>query len=274
MQVSHYGIVIYAVCLAVFCCILNKVGLNLTWLVTVLGVIVGGGAVPVGLTLVWKRMSTVAALWSPWLGALCALVTWFVTTHARSGEITVSTTGEVSNSVAGNITAFGSGAAWAVILTVLFPGKHESVDPKQIEMQNKIRGIKTEADTDLPGESAQCEDCEEKTIAETTEPAKPEIVEPATSDQSQTLRVETKDSNTKIHTGNEVVDFIENSNMQPMDPVLVEKGLRLAWAANIVFFAVGICIVPFSLFGSGWVFNRPFFEGWVSLQFLYPKHDP
>lgn len=260
MKVSHYGIIIYAVVLAAFCCILNKVGLNLTWLVTVLGVIVGGGTVPVGLTLVWGRMSTVAALWSPWLGATCALVTWFVTTHARSGAISVATTGEVSNSVAGNIAAFGAGAAWAVILTFLFPGKHQSVDPKQIELQNKIRGIRPQVAVGQSEDSSQGKDSGEKVITETAEPA---TMERSATDQSQPVQVKEEATNTRTVTGNEMVDYLENTNMQPLDPVLVKKGLRLAWAANIVFFSVGICIVPFSLFGSGWVFNKPFFEGWV-----------
>lgn len=41
VAMSHIGIVIYALVLAVFCCILNAVNINLTWILTVLGVIVG-----------------------------------------------------------------------------------------------------------------------------------------------------------------------------------------------------------------------------------------
>lgn len=44
VQISHFGIVIYALVLAAFCCILNAVGLNLTWLLTVLAIIVGGAS--------------------------------------------------------------------------------------------------------------------------------------------------------------------------------------------------------------------------------------
>ena len=41
VAMSHIGIIIYALVLAVFCCILNAVNINLTWILTVLGVIVG-----------------------------------------------------------------------------------------------------------------------------------------------------------------------------------------------------------------------------------------
>ncbi|PYH90977.1 hypothetical protein BO71DRAFT_333242 [Aspergillus ellipticus CBS 707.79] len=40
VRVSHGGIVFYALILAAFCCVLNVAGLSLTWLLTVLGVIV------------------------------------------------------------------------------------------------------------------------------------------------------------------------------------------------------------------------------------------
>ncbi|KAF7596928.1 urea active transporter [Aspergillus hancockii] len=115
VRVCHWGIVIYAVVLAAFCCVLNAVGLSLTWLLTVLGVIVGGASVPVGLTLLWNR--TVAAIAAPWIGFSCGLVAWFLTTWKRSREISVATTGDVTNAVAGNLTSFGVGFVAAVLLS-------------------------------------------------------------------------------------------------------------------------------------------------------------
>jgi len=96
VQISHWGIVIYALTLATFCCILNAVGLSLTWLLVVLGIIVGGASVPVGLILLWKRMSTVAAITAPWVGLVCGLTAWLVTASKRSGSITVASTGDTS----------------------------------------------------------------------------------------------------------------------------------------------------------------------------------
>lgn len=80
VQISHFGIALYSLVLAAFCCLLNGVGLNLTWLLTVLAIIVGGASIPVGLILLWKRMSTTAAVVAPWVGLACGLIAWFVTT--------------------------------------------------------------------------------------------------------------------------------------------------------------------------------------------------
>ena len=126
VQISHYGIVLYALVLAGFCCMLNAVGLNLTWLLTTLAIIVGGASIPVGLILLWKRMSTVAAIAAPWIGLICGLIAWFVTTWQRSGSITVETTGNTINAVAGNITSWGVGFLMSIALTLAFPAKYSS----------------------------------------------------------------------------------------------------------------------------------------------------
>ena len=68
VRVSHHGIIIYALVLAVVCCFFNVVSLNPTWLLTVLGVIVGGCSIPSGLMLLWPRVSTTAVRFAPWIG--------------------------------------------------------------------------------------------------------------------------------------------------------------------------------------------------------------
>lgn len=68
VRVGHWAIVPYAVVLAAFCYILNAVGISLTWVLTVLGVIVGGAALPVGMIVLWEPISIVAAIGAPWIG--------------------------------------------------------------------------------------------------------------------------------------------------------------------------------------------------------------
>jgi urea-proton symporter len=81
VQISHYGIILYALVLAAFCCVLNAVSINLTWLLTMLAIIVGGASIPVGLILLWKRMSTVAAVAAPWVSdpTVVRIMAWLTT---------------------------------------------------------------------------------------------------------------------------------------------------------------------------------------------------
>jgi SSS family transporter len=123
VRVSHWSIALYAIVLAVFCCILNAAGISLTWVLTVLGVIVGGAALPVGMILLWEPMSTVAAIGAPWIGFCCGITVWFVTAYKRSGTINVASTGDTTNALAGNLASFGVGFIMAVVLSYVFPKK-------------------------------------------------------------------------------------------------------------------------------------------------------
>lgn len=222
VQISHYGIVLYALVLAGFCCILNAVGLNLTWLLTILAIIVGGASIPVGFILLWKRMSTAAAIGAPWIGLVCGLTAWFVTTWKRSGSITIETTGNTINAVAGNVTSWGVGFLMSGVLTIALPAKYASTDPKHIERSNKIQGIVI---TPSPASETA-----EKSAGEPKAIAAPETLVP---------------------TGNEIVDYLESKQMEPMDPVAVKKAERLARSFNLAFFAFAVILVPFTLFGTG-----------------------
>lgn len=249
VQISHYGIVIYGLVLAAFCCILNAAGLNLTWLLTILGIIVGGASVPVGLVLLWGRMSTVAAIASPWIGLGCGLIAWFVTTVKRSGQISVTTTGDTTNAVAGNITSWGTGFLVAVVLSLIFPAKHVSTNPKDIERYNKIHGVTpTRSENLFPSGHAS------PTLSE--KDSKERNKDGVNSAMDDTRGGDVKSNpgpESYAPTGNELVDFLETQHMEPMDPVLAKKGTRLAIWANLIFIAIALILVPFTLFGTGYI---------------------
>jgi SSS family transporter len=254
VKISHYAIILYAVVLAAFCCILNAVSIDLTWLLTVLGIIVGGAAIPVGLVLLWDRMSTIATIIAPWVGFFAALVAWFVVTKLRSGVISVATTGDARNAVAGNVTSLCVGAIMAVMLSLIFPGKHENTDEAAIARAEHINGVSpTPQSANSP---ASFVETEKNTISandgeKMQEP--PSIPKPATI----------------IPTGNEIIDFLESSHIEPMDPVLVAKATRIAVIFNIMFLVVALILVPFTLFGGAWIFPRKFFTGWCVVSFIW-----
>ncbi|RLL93482.1 hypothetical protein CFD26_102212 [Aspergillus turcosus] len=233
VRVSHWGIVLYSLVLSAFCCILNAVGLSLTWVLTVLGVIVGGAAVPVGLILLWGRMSTVAAIVAPWLGFVSGIVVWLVTSMKRSGAINVETTGDATNAVAGNIASFGVGVVSAVVLSYLFPKKYPCVDA---QVAPGIEGVAPTPQEETVQPSKADDGCEKETPA----PVK-----------------------------NEIVEFLQDKQIEPMDPVLVRKAERLAQGANIVFILIAVILVPFTLFGTSYVYSKPFFTGWVVVSLIW-----
>lgn len=238
VKVSHWAIAFYAVVLAAFCCILNAVGISLTWVLTVLGVIVGGAALPVGMILLWRPMSTVAAIGAPWIGFMCGVVVWFVTAWKRMGAITVATTGDTTNALAGNLASFGIGFIMAVLLTFLFPKKHTFLE------MNAITGIPAD-----PASAPEHPLSEKEARDMATKSDEPVTPAPATR--------------------NELVDYLESNNMQPMDADLAKKSERIALVANGIFFFGAVILVPFTLFGTGYVYSKSFFTGWVVVSFIW-----
>jgi len=210
---------------------------------------------PVGFILLWSRMSTIAVLLSPWIGFFSGLIAWFVVTHLRSGVINVETTGDATNAVAGNVTSWGTGLVTAVLLSFCVPGKFESMDEEHVARANKINGVSGTgtATPVLPvGEN-------EKENAEAGADKEIQAIEPPSDVLPDTL----------VKTGNEVVDFLEASHIEPMDPAEVKRATRLAVGFNILFLVVAILFVPFLLFGGEWIFPRKMFVGWCVVSFMW-----
>jgi Na+/proline symporter len=52
---SHYSIVVFSLVLAAFCCALSASGINITWIITCVGVIVGGGGIPLAFVVLFPK---------------------------------------------------------------------------------------------------------------------------------------------------------------------------------------------------------------------------
>jgi hypothetical protein len=200
-------------------------------------------------------MSTIAVLLSPWIGFFSGLIAWFIVTHLRSGVISVETTGDATNAVAGNITSWGMGFVMAILLSLVFPKKFESTDEEHIARSNKINGIPSSQEgtgtaTPAEGVVGSGEKGTEKN---------PDAIEPPSNPLPDTI----------VKIGNEIVDFLEASHIEPMDPAEVKKATRLAVGFNILFLAVAILFVPFLLFGGEWIFPKKAFVGWCVVSFIW-----
>lgn len=264
VRMSHAGIIIFSVILASFCCILNAVGINLTWVLTILGVIVGGASLPVGLVLLWEPMSSTAALISPWIGLALGMIAWLVVTKQRSGSITVDTTGDVTNAVAGNITSCCAGLLSAFVLSFIFPAKWGAAEAERsVVAQTRLHKI-------LYGVSAKqlpssAEGAIEQGDVEKGEPTAPSPTAHDTEKQPPSDPA----PETIVPTGNAIVDFLEASYSKPMDPAAARKATKLAYGFNIAYWAIALLLVPFTFFGTEWEFSRAGFTGWCVMSFMW-----
>jgi len=204
-------------------------------------------------------MSTLAVVVAPWIGFFSGLVAWFVVTHLRSGEISVATTGDATNAVAGNVTSWGAGFLSSIMLSFIFPNKFTSTDEVHIARANKINGVSPQArspESHTPAETALSDS---KNGLETSPSSTENEKEPASNPAPDAL----------VRTGNEIVDFLEAQHIEPMDPAEVKRATRLAVGFNVLFLVVAILFVPFLLFGGEWIFPRRMFIGWCVVSFIW-----
>lgn len=265
VRVSHVGIVLFSLVLASFCCILHAAGIDLTWVLTILGVIVGGASIPVGLILLWAPMSSVAALAAPWVGTALGLLAWFVVTKWRSGRITVGTTGDVTNAVAGNITSCCAGVVAAFALSYAFPGKWGAAEAEanvhaKIRLHKVLHGVAAVAGVDGNAITAVVHDHDNSN-------SHSDDVEKQHSSGPPCL--ETTAARAPA-TGNAIVDFLEESSYaKTMSPQDAQRATRLAYAFNIAYWALALILVPFTFFGTEWEFSRAGFTGWCVVSFVW-----
>lgn len=265
VRISHIGIIIFSIVLASFCCILNAVGINLTWILTVLGIVVGGAAIPVGMVLLWGRMSSVAALASPWIGLGLGMVAWFVVTKLRSGIINVDTTGDVTNAVAGNITSCCVGVISALVLSYAFPAKWGAAEAERsIEAKNRLQKILYGVPLEDSGSGVVASSHANGSDIEKADQ------KPATPDASAEKQPPSDPApETLVPTGNAIVDFLEASYSKPMDPEAARRATKLAYAFNIAYWIIAVILVPFTFFGTQWEFSRAGFTGWCVMSFIW-----
>lgn len=268
VRVSHAGIVLFSVVLAAFCCLLHAVGIDLTWILTVLGIIVGGASIPVGLVLLWAPMSSAAALAAPWAGLALGMAAWFVVTRLRSGAISVAATGDVTNAVAGNVTSCCGGVVVAFVVSWLVPGKWGTAEAERSEqartrLHKILYGVSPEGspgivDNDGQATGSDVDEAERRAPSPVNEDV--EKKQPPPSDPAP---------ETIVPTGNAVVDFLEASYSRPMDPEAARRATKLAYGFNIAYWTVALILVPFAFFGTEWEFSRAGFTGWCVMSFIW-----
>ena len=243
IKVSHTSVVCFAIVLASFSTALYYIGISMGYLYLLMGVIISSAVLPASLTLLWSQQSTIAATVSPPLGLCCALIAWLVTAKKEGGTLTVDTTGANNPMLAGNCVALLSPLVFIPIFTYIL-GK-----PQRYDWQSMMRIRR--GDDDVPN-------------------AQPGRV------------VENIEATTSVPPENakEKVDVETRSNESPRSPTSGDDGmeeemkhlLRASTIARWLTVFLTLCLLilwPMPMYGSGYIFSKRFFEGWVSVAIFW-----
>jgi Na+/proline symporter len=135
--------------MAGFATALFYIGISMTYLYLMMGVIVSSAVIPATLTLMWKRQNAVAATATPILGLLCSLTAWLVTAKKESGSLSVASTYANNPMLAGNVVALLSPLLLVPVLTYAFGPDNYNYESMKSIRRGDDSAIAAEANIDL-----------------------------------------------------------------------------------------------------------------------------
>jgi urea-proton symporter len=90
------------------------------YLYLMMGVIISSAVIPATLTIMWKGHNKWAAMLTPPIGLVCALIAWLVTAKKTCGSLDVTCTGSNNPMLAGNVMALLAPLIFTPIFTLIF----------------------------------------------------------------------------------------------------------------------------------------------------------
>ncbi|CEL11813.1 hypothetical protein ASPCAL14909 [Aspergillus calidoustus] len=115
---SHIGVVGCALFISTFATVLHKGGVDLNWLLYMIGIAICPSTFPTCFALLWRKQTKAAAIISPILGMAAGFAVWFGTAHALYGEITITTTGKTLPCMYACLTSMFVPLPVAVLLSI------------------------------------------------------------------------------------------------------------------------------------------------------------
>lgn len=255
IMTSHAAVVFFGFAMAGFAIGLYYIGVSMGFLYLLMGVIISSAVIPAVLTLMWGGLNFYAGVLSPPLGFAFAIITWLVTTKCKEGHIDVTTAGSDLPMLAGNVVALLSPLMTVPVLTLIF-GK----DDFDFEKFKRI----TRADD---SEFFRVDSIVEE-LGESTEPSATE----GAADNNEKLPSPDKTESDDINHMSVPLDAqppIKLEELDPAEKALLDKYAKIARVITAVMAISLLVLWPMPMYGSGYVFSKKFFTGWVVVGIIW-----
>ncbi|KAJ0159797.1 putative urea active transporter 1 [Colletotrichum tanaceti] len=225
MRINYVGMGVFALLMAGLATGLNYVGISMGYLYLMMGVVISSAVLPATLTLLWDGQSWAAATFSPVLGFALSVTAWLATTRIRYGELSVAATGANEPMLAGNLTSLLSPVLTVPLLTFVPPFR-----PQRYDWQSMLN-IRQADDHDVAANAnaGAGADADVENVPEAPPPPPPPVEPFADPDEKAKL----------------------------------DKAAKTARWLTVGVTLVLLILWPMPLYGTGYVFGKSFFTGWV-----------
>ncbi|EER31910.1 hypothetical protein CTRG_04693 [Candida tropicalis MYA-3404] len=232
---SHLSVIIFAYSMAGFAIGLYYAEVSMGYLYEMMGVIIGGAVLSSALTILSKRQNWHAATFTPIISTSLAIMAWLVCTKKQEGSVTYLKTFMDNPMLTGNCVALLSPLVIIPVLTFAF--KPQNFDWKLLD--SRITRVDEEEElADALGEVNSND---------------PERLSPIKSQISVIA--------------SQLVDGEREKYAE--ERATLKKAFKFCC---IVCVTITICLLvlfPMPMYGTGYVFSKRFFTGWVSVFFIW-----
>lgn len=232
MVMSHASVIVFAYIMAGFAIGLYYAGISMGYLYELMGVIIGGGVLPSALTLLSSKQNWAAATFTPPVATALAIMSWLVCTQQKFGTLTVDTTFEDDPMLTGNVVALLSPMVIIPILILVF--KPQNFDWAILRTISRVD--------------------EEEELLEAESPSEdPEKLLPVKSQVTQAAH--------------EIA--LENFDHYAEETARLKRSFKIALTICCTLAVCLILLWPIPMYGSGYVFSKKFFTGWIAVLFIW-----
>jgi hypothetical protein len=231
---SHLAVIVWTVCMAIIATGISQTTIGVNYLVTCMGVFTGCAVFPIYSTVLWKRQNKIAVVVAPVIGSITAIASWLGSAYALEGVVTITSTSQTIPLVIGNATSLFSGAIYSIICTYVF-------GPDNFDWDKLLTDIIVVDDSDIKGLTS--EQLAEQTLAERLSP----------------------EADRALKRG-KIMAILTAAILCFIFVILWVGHLFLIY--NISASTNNPC-QPMPMYGTDYVFSKPFFRFWVALTFLW-----
>ena len=125
IRVTHITVVGFSIVVSSFATGLHEGGVDLNWILYMIGIIVCPGTFPTCFALLWRGQTKTAAIVSPIAGMACGFAVWFSLAYHYSGIITIASLGDTMPCLFATITSMFVPLPVSLILSCVKPGTYK-----------------------------------------------------------------------------------------------------------------------------------------------------
>ncbi|KAK8847691.1 hypothetical protein IAR55_005550 [Kwoniella newhampshirensis] len=266
---SHVVIAVAAVWFGAWACILHAANIDLGWLFYVQGVCLTPAVVPIGLTVVWGRMSRVSAFWGTLFGTVCGMLGWFIGCWKVYGLINIANLAKPYSAISGSAPGLVMSTIATLILAYFYPGTNDWTVTRAIHQADD----NASTDAKGPAEPAHVEAGDDITPVSQSQQEKNLVPGRQEDDKEEIATVTTRHApiESPSDPGDEMnMDNVEtDSIVKDLDQDMLQKVFVRAGIISGTISLIITIIVPIPMFAAHYVFSLTFFKFWISAAFIW-----